>query len=58
MTIIKAIKEGWAKEKGITVEELEEELKKNPKGKKNVEKFWIKLDKGLYGKTRQHTKTT
>ena len=33
MTIIKAIKEGWAKEKGITVEELEEELKKNPKSK-------------------------
>ena len=49
MTIIKAIKEGWAKEKGITVEELEEELKKNPKGKKNVEKFWKKLEKGLYG---------
>tara|TARA_Y100001951_G_C11176783_1_gene203571 strand:+ start:482 stop:655 length:174 start_codon:yes stop_codon:yes gene_type:complete len=57
MMIIKAIKEGWAKEEGITVKELEERLKKS-KNKKKVDKFWKKLEKGLYEKNRPHTKTT
>ena len=30
----------------------------NMTNKKKVDKFWKKLEKGLYGKTRPHTKTT